>query len=63
MGRDEHNSGKGKKKHKLPQTPDQQKHPGRDIEFSEEMADHEDFEALERSREADQRVHNRNQDK
>lgn len=62
MGRDEHHHSKGKKKNKLPQTPKQQKHPGIDVEFSEEIADQEDFEALERSEAADQRAHKRQQE-
>ncbi|MGP4068933.1 YfhD family protein [Halobacillus sp. B29] len=57
MGRDEHNSGKGKRKRRLPQTPTDQKHPGIDVEFSEEIADREDMEALERSKAADRRAH------
>ncbi|MCA0971715.1 YfhD family protein [Halobacillus litoralis] len=59
MGRDEHRHSKGKKKQNLPQTPDQEKHPGIDVEFSEQIADQDDFEALERSREADERAHKR----
>ncbi|WP_079478306.1 YfhD family protein [Halobacillus salinus] len=62
MGRDEHHHSKGKKKYKLPQTPEHQKHPGIDVEFSEQIADQDDFEALERSREADERAHKREQE-
>lgn len=57
MGRDEHNHSKGKNKRTLPQTPRQEKHDGIDVEFSKELADQEDWEALERSKEADERAH------
>lgn len=53
MGRDEH---KRTKNNFLSQTPKDQKSDGRDIEFSEEMADREDKEAQARSRAADKRA-------
>ncbi|RWZ54931.1 YfhD family protein [Halobacillus fulvus] len=57
MGRDEHRHAKGKKKRNLPQTPNQEKHDGIDVEFSRELADQDDKEAMKRSAEADQRAH------
>lgn len=45
-----------KDKTKLPQTPKTQKSDGRDIEFSQELADAEDLEAQERSKAADARA-------
>ncbi|MFC4559520.1 YfhD family protein [Virgibacillus kekensis] len=54
MGRDEHNKSRGR--NRLVQTPKNEKTDGRDVEFSRELADQEDMEALERSRQADQRV-------
>ncbi|MFD2044240.1 YfhD family protein [Ornithinibacillus salinisoli] len=54
MGRDEHNKSKGN--NYLAQTPKNQKSDGLDIEFSEELADHEDKEAQVRSRAADKRA-------
>lgn len=54
MGRDEHNHSKGK--NHLAQTPKSNKTDGRDVEFIEEFADHEDLEAQERSEAADKRA-------
>ncbi|MEQ6376011.1 YfhD family protein [Bacillaceae bacterium S4-13-58] len=48
-----------KDKTNLPQTPKTQKSDGRDIEFSQELADVEDLEAQERSKAADARTHNK----
>lgn len=59
MGRDEHRNTKGKKKHKLPQTPKNMKTDGIDVEFAESIADHDDMEALQRSQEADRRARQR----
>ncbi|GAA0603947.1 YfhD family protein [Virgibacillus siamensis] len=56
MGRDEHNKSRGR--NRLAQTPKNQKSDGRDIEFSEELADHDDKIAQERSKAADKRVKN-----
>ncbi|GAB3797439.1 YfhD family protein [Virgibacillus kimchii] len=53
MGRDDH---KRSKNNFLSQTPKNQKSDGRDIEFAEEFADHEDKEAQARSRAADKRA-------
>ena len=53
MGRDEHKKSRGKRF--LAQTPKQQISDGVDIEFSEELADHEDKQAQARRQKADQR--------
>ncbi|UJL46843.1 YfhD family protein [Virgibacillus sp. NKC19-16] len=53
MGRDEHNKAKNSF---LAQTPKRQLTDGKDVEFAEEFADHEDKEAQARSRAADKRV-------
>lgn len=48
---------KGKRKSSLSQTPEKDiVRDGRDIEFSQEFADLDDREALERSKEADRRA-------
>lgn len=56
MGRDEHTTKRGKRH--LAQTPKNQisDTDGLDIEFSEELADHDDREAQARSKAADRRV-------
>ncbi|SHG54819.1 YfhD family protein [Ornithinibacillus halophilus] len=54
MGRDDHNN--KTKNNYLAQTPKNQKTDGIDVEFSEELADHEDHEAQARSRAADKRA-------
>jgi hypothetical protein len=54
MGRDEHNQASGK--NFMAQTPKNQLTDGKDVEFSEEFADHEDKEAQARSRAADKRA-------
>lgn len=55
MGRDEHNHSKGR--NHLAQTPKNNIKPdGRDVEFIEEFADHEDKEAQARSDAADKRA-------
>lgn len=56
MGKDEHNRRRGR--NFLAQTPKNQKASSRDIEFSQELADHDDLEAQERSNAADARVRN-----
>ncbi|MBB6452317.1 hypothetical protein HNQ94_000762 [Salirhabdus euzebyi] len=58
MGRANHNRhARDKNKADLPQTPRREiVSDGRDIEFSLELADNEDLEALERSRAADRRA-------
>lgn len=53
MGRDDHNKSKN---NFLSQTLKEQKSAGRDIEFAEELLDHDDKEAQARSRAADKRA-------
>lgn len=53
MGRDEHKKSRGKQF--LAQTPKQQISDGVDVEFSEEVADHDDKKAQARRKRADQR--------
>jgi len=54
MGRDEHNKPKGR--NRFAQTPKNQITENIDVEFSHELADEDDQEALRRARAADQRV-------
>jgi hypothetical protein len=54
MGRGDHNRATGK--NFLAQTPKNQLSDGIDVEYSEELADHDDQEAQARSRAADKRV-------
>ena len=56
MGRDDRRKARDKNKQKLPQVPKNMKSDGQDIEFSEELADHNDKEAMARSEAADQRA-------
>ncbi|MFC7064040.1 YfhD family protein [Halobacillus seohaensis] len=64
MGRDEHNNNSNaKKKRRLSQTPEHEKFDGIDVEFSQDMADHDDFEAIKRSEAADRRANNENKRK
>ena len=59
MGR-AHQVTRDKNKASLPQTPSYEiASDGLDLEFSEEMADHDDLVALQRSKEADARVKNK----
>ncbi|GAB3046340.1 YfhD family protein [Virgibacillus ainsalahensis] len=53
MGRDEHNKSKNSF---LAQTPKNQLTDGKDVEFAEEFADHDDKEAQSRSRAAEKRA-------
>ena len=53
MGRDEHSKARGKRF--MAQTPKNQLSDGIDVEFSKEMADTDDKEAMERSKQADKR--------
>ncbi|GAA0444675.1 MAG: YfhD family protein [Bacillota bacterium] len=53
MGKDEHHKSKN---NFLSQTPKNQKSDGIDVEFSEELADHEDKEAQQRSDQANKRI-------
>ncbi len=59
MGRSQNQKTRDKNKQKLPQVPKQLKSDGRDIEFSRELADNDDLEALARSEAADQRAKRR----
>ncbi|MFG6119614.1 YfhD family protein [Thalassobacillus sp. B23F22_16] len=60
MGRDDHRKANGKNDSSLPQTPKYEKKAhALDIEFSEELADHEDREAQARSQAADARMKNK----
>ncbi|WP_102027440.1 YfhD family protein [Salirhabdus sp. Marseille-P4669] len=57
MGRAQSQRTRDKNKASLPQTPKYEiASDGRDIEFSEELADHDDIVAQERSRRADARA-------
>ncbi|MCP3031316.1 YfhD family protein [Halobacillus sp. A1] len=63
MGRDEHKHSNPKKKQKLSQTPGHAKFDGFDVEFSQDMADHDDLEAIRRSEAADRRANHENKTK
>ncbi|WP_064965377.1 YfhD family protein [Ornithinibacillus contaminans] len=54
MGRGDHNRSKGT--NFLAQTPKHQVSDGIDVEYSEELADHDDVVARERSKAADRRA-------
>ncbi|MBS4198438.1 YfhD family protein [Bacillus sp. FJAT-49732] len=56
MGRNDRRSARDKNKQKLPQVPKNMKSDGLDVEFSEELADHNDKVAMERSKAADNRA-------
>jgi hypothetical protein len=56
MGRAHSQKTRDKNKQKLPQVPKNLKTDGRDVEYSQELADHADLEAQSRSEAADQRV-------
>ncbi|MBS4179124.1 YfhD family protein [Lederbergia citrea] len=56
MGRDDRSKARDKNKQKLPQVPKNMKSDGLDVEFSEEMADQDDREAMARSQAADKRA-------
>jgi hypothetical protein len=58
MGRAHSQKTRDKNKQKLPQVPKNLKSDGRDVEYSQELADHADLEAQSRSDAADQRVKN-----
>ncbi len=60
MGRAHGHKTRDKNKASLPQVPANMKTDGKDVEFSREMADGADLEALARSNAANQRVRNRN---
>ncbi|MED1204984.1 YfhD family protein [Heyndrickxia acidicola] len=50
-----------KDKRSLPQVPKNLKSDGRDVEYSQELADHDDLEAQARSEAADKRAKKRKQ--
>ena len=56
MGRARKQKARDKNKQTLPQVPDAMKTDGRDIEFSRELADNDDLEAMARSKAADKRA-------
>ncbi|MDN3017677.1 YfhD family protein [Paenibacillus sp. BSR1-1] len=60
MGRSHGHGSRDKNKASLPQVPKNMKSDGQDVEFSKEMADGADLEALARANAANQRVQNRN---
>lgn len=59
MGRSRGNKKRDRNTSTLPQTPKALKSDGLDLEFSESLADHEDLEAMARSKEADARAKKR----
>ncbi|MFS0862687.1 YfhD family protein [Fredinandcohnia sp. 179-A 10B2 NHS] len=59
MGRAHGHKTRDKNKAKLPQVPKNMKSDGRDVEFSRELADQDDLEALARSNAADARAKKR----
>ncbi|GAA0480379.1 YfhD family protein [Salinibacillus aidingensis] len=60
MGRGQSQKPRDKNKQKLPQTPRRDiASDGLDIEFSQELADHDDLEAQQRSNAADRRAKER----
>jgi hypothetical protein len=56
MGRAQGHKTRDKNKASLPQVPKNMKSDGRDVEFSRELADQDDLEALARSNAADARA-------
>lgn len=56
MGRAHSQKTRDKNKANLPQVPKNMKSDGLDVEFNRELADHEDMEALARSKAADARA-------
>ncbi|WP_077620855.1 YfhD family protein [Bacillus sinesaloumensis] len=59
MGRAQGHKTRDKNKASLPQVPKNMKSDGRDVEFSRELADQDDLEALARSNAADARAKER----
>ncbi|MBT2758650.1 YfhD family protein [Mesobacillus foraminis] len=56
MGRSRGHSNRDKNTAKLPQVPKNMKSDGLDVEFDRDLADHEDLEAMARSKAADARA-------
>lgn len=63
MGRAHHQKTRDKNKASLPQVPKNLKTDGRDVEFSRDLADHDDLEAMARSKAADERAKKRKNNK
>lgn len=59
MGRSRGNKSRDKNTNKLPQVPKNMKSDGLDVEFDRDLADHEDLEAMARSKAADGRAKKR----
>ncbi len=59
MGRSRGQKSRDKNAAKLPQVPKNMKSDGIDVEFNRELADHEDLEAMARSKAADERARKR----
>ncbi|WP_075980245.1 YfhD family protein [Bacillus massilinigeriensis] len=56
MGRAQGHKTRDRNKASLPQVPKNLKSDGLDVEFDRDLADHEDLEAMARSKAADERV-------
>ncbi|MDQ0220865.1 YfhD family protein [Peribacillus cavernae] len=63
MGRNNIHHNRDKNKQTLPQVPKNLKSDGLDVEYSNELADHNDLESQVRSDAADQRARNRQKSK
>nr|WP_263323089.1 YfhD family protein [Neobacillus sp. Marseille-Q6967] len=59
MGRAQGHKTRDRNKASLPQVPKNMKSDGYDVEYSQELADQEDLEALARANAANQRVKNK----
>ncbi|KIY20774.1 MULTISPECIES: YfhD family protein [Mesobacillus] len=59
MGRAHGHKTRDRNKASLPQVPKNMKSDGLDVEFNRDLADHEDLEAMARSKAADQRAQSR----
>ncbi|MFS0636430.1 YfhD family protein [Mesobacillus foraminis] len=59
MGRSRGHNNRDKNTAKLPQVPKNMKSDGLDVEFDRDLADHEDLEAMARSKAADARAKSR----
>ncbi|WP_079505747.1 YfhD family protein [Mesobacillus jeotgali] len=59
MGRAHGHKTRNRNKASLPQVPKNMKSDGLDVEFDRDLADHEDLEAMARSKAADQRAKSR----
>ncbi|GLB59867.1 YfhD family protein [Cytobacillus sp. NCCP-133] len=59
MGRAHGHKTRDRNKGSLPQVPKKLKSDGLDVEFDRDLADHDDLEAMARSKAADQRARNR----